>query len=131
MPLLFKHIPAGASSLQMIHYGQTKKWGRFAQFDYGFMENLRRYGYVDPPDYRLHNVTVPIILHYSLNDRLAAKVDVLKLHSKLRNAHLKEVKHPKFNHADFVWAKTVETLLYNDVLDLFNRSDAGENVTVS
>lgn len=131
MPLIFKHFPAGTGSMAIIHYGQSKKSGRFAQFDHGFMNNLHRYGTFDPPDYGLHNVTVPIILHYGLNDRLAATVDVLKLHTELKNSHLREVQHPKFNHADFVWAKDVETILYNDVIDFFKRSDAGENFIVS
>lgn len=129
-PLLFKHIPAGVSSVPMIHYGQSKKSGRFAHFDYGFTTNLQRYGTFDPPAYNLRNISVPIILHYSLNDRLAAKMDVLKLHRQLKNSHLREVPHPKFNHNDFVWAKRVETILYGDVLDFIERSDAGESFLV-
>lgn len=125
-----KHTPAGSSTAQVIHYGQGMKSHRFAQFDYGTVTNLRRYLSRRPPAYPLSQIDSPIILHYSLNDWMAAKVDVLELAKHLRHAHLDEVDHPRFNHLDFVWAKNIKELLYNKIINKMARSDAGESFLV-
>lgn len=56
LPIVLGHIPAGASTNQMIHYGQGVRSGRFRKFDYGWIGNLKMYGQRDPPDYNLANV---------------------------------------------------------------------------
>lgn len=58
LPVILGHVPAGASTQQMVHYGQEVRSGHFRQFDYGKMENLRRYKSLYPPDYNLKNIRV-------------------------------------------------------------------------
>lgn len=56
LPIVLGHIPAGASTNQMIHYGQGVRSGEFRQYDHGFFGNLRKYGQRHPPSYNIENV---------------------------------------------------------------------------
>ncbi|XP_069680361.1 lipase 3-like [Periplaneta americana] len=73
IPVFLGHTPAGSSTKVINHYSQMVKSGRFRQYDYGKMENKRRYGSASPPEYKLHNVKVPVSLHYSDHDALSPR----------------------------------------------------------
>lgn len=47
--------------------------GKFQQFDYGYLENLERYGQTEPPQYDLSKVTSPVALFYANNDWLVSE----------------------------------------------------------
>lgn len=127
MPIVLKNTPAGAAVGQIAHYGQGMRSARFSQFDHGLIGNLRRYGSRHPPNYRLGNIRCPVNLAYSLNDLMAAVVDVHHLYELLPNVvSLYEVPHPKFNHLDFTWGLRVKELVYDHVIDVINRAENGE-----
>ncbi|CAG2069035.1 unnamed protein product, partial [Timema podura] len=71
LPVLLGHIPAGASTNQMIHYSQGVNSAKFRQFSYGLIKNLATYGSLTPPDYDLSKITAPVFLHWSDNDLMA------------------------------------------------------------
>ena len=122
LPVILGHTPAGASTDQMIHYGQLIRSGRFRQYDHGAVTNLLRYGSLTPPRYNLNNVRAPVALHYSLNDWLAEPVDVHELFRGLGNCiggFL--VSDARFNHFDFLWAIDARSLVYRQVLDIMRR----------
>lgn len=128
LPKILRFTPAGAATKQLIHYGQGIRSNDFRQFDNGFIENLRRYGSRRPPAYPLNNVNAPVALHYSMNDYLAAVVDVQRLAAELPNVvHKRLVPHTHFNHLDFNWARGVEELLYNQVLELMKQADSANS----
>lgn len=119
IPVIMGHTPAGASTNQLIHYGQLIRSGYFRQYDYGMVANLVEYGSIKPPKYDLRQVKAPVALHYSQNDWLADTKDVQKLNAELGNvigSFL--VPHKKFNHLDFVWAIDARTLVYKKVVDI-------------
>lgn len=117
-----KNTPAGASVRQIIHYGQGMQSGRFAWYDLGVFQNLRRYGSRRPPSYRLHNVRAPVNLMYSLNDLLAAVVDVHALSDNLPNVvSLYEVPDRLFTHLDFQWGLNAKEQVYDHVIELIER----------
>jgi len=121
LPVILGHTPAGASTKQLLHYGQEVSSGHFRQYDYGMLDNLFVYGQFTPPDYDLRKVTAPVALHYSENDWLAAIVDVDQLASKLPNLLGKFlVPLPAFNHLDYLWAIDADTLVYNNVISQIN-----------
>lgn len=92
--------------------------GYFRQWDYGLIKNLKVYGTVYPPDYKLVNIFTPVYLFHGLNDYLAATEDVLKLHEELGNSHnLIIMKDPNFSHTDFTYGMDAKELIYNSVLD--------------
>nr|AOH73340.1 lipase 11 [Lygus lineolaris] len=117
MPLIAQQGPSGASVKQLDHFGQqTHNGGKFTMYDYGRSTNRKVYGSSSPPEYDLSKITVPIHLHYSLNDWLAGVESVEKLHRHLPQSKLVEVPLPAFNHLDFMWAKDVRPLLYDNMI---------------
>lgn len=119
LPVVFGHIPAGSSVKQFVHYGQEIDSGRFAKYDYGILENLKKYGSIDPPEYKLNLVTTSVHLFYSDNDWLSNPIDVDKLSKKLGNIpEMYKVPYKDFNHLDYLYAKDVKTLVYDRILNL-------------
>ncbi|XP_014469105.1 PREDICTED: lipase 3-like [Dinoponera quadriceps] len=122
LPVILGHLPAGASTKQFVHYAQLINSGKFRQFDYGFFGNLGIYNSITPPKYDLTKIHVPIALHYSTNDWLSNVRDVHQLYNELGNPLGKfRVPYEKFNHLDYLWAKDVDTLLYDKILSLMSR----------
>lgn len=120
-PVIFSHTPSGASMKQLYHYGQGVNSGKFRQYNHGILKNLHVYGSAEPPEYKLENVNAPVAILYSkYNDWLSAFEDVEKLIKRIQNVvELYEVPWEKFCHMDFLWAKDVDKLVYEKVLELF------------
>lgn len=122
LPVIMGHTPAGSSTKQFLHYAQSIRSGKFRKWDYGMFKNLKVYGSISPPKYDLGKVKAPVALHYSHNDWLAAETDVLKLYKYLGNPIGRFlVTDRQFNHLDYMWAKDVDTLVYNAVFSLMTR----------
>jgi lysosomal acid lipase/cholesteryl ester hydrolase len=64
------HLPGGASTGRVAHYGQLAGTPHFRRFDFGTKKNIAIYGHIIPPDYHLENITVPMFLHFSAQDGL-------------------------------------------------------------
>jgi hypothetical protein len=56
--------------MQMQHYIQLTKSGKFEQFDYGVAGNLIHYNLSTPPQYNLKRVIAPIYLYHASQDLL-------------------------------------------------------------
>lgn len=122
LPVILGHTPAGASTDQMVHYGQSIRSARFRQFDHGPISNMFEYNSITPPAYNLRNVDSPVALHYSLNDWLAEPIDVQQLMRELGNMQGGFItSDPRFNHFDFLWAIDVRRLVYDQVLAVMRR----------
>ncbi|XP_055677535.1 lipase 3-like [Lutzomyia longipalpis] len=117
LPVINGHSPAGASTRQMIHFGQVTRHRIFRQYDHGPAMNQIIYGQLVPPLYNLHLISSPVFLYHSFNDWLAAPEDVDLLHRRLPNVRVKHlVSMMEFNHLDFVWAINQRTLLHEHVI---------------
>ncbi|CAK9817774.1 Lipase 3 [Anthophora plagiata] len=118
LPTIAQYDPAGASTGQFIHYAQLINSGKFCKYDYGLVENLKKYGKVQPPDYNLANIKIPVYLHYGSNDVMVDTEDLSKLYKLLPNAQKFLVPFKYFAHLDFLWGKHVNSWVYNKVLSL-------------
>lgn len=122
IPTVLAHTPAGASSKTLIHYAQEiHNEGRFQQFDYGSLGNMKQYGTAKPPEYKLTKITLPIALLSAENDWLSGDGDVTRLYVQLANPidhYIVPLKD--FNHIDFLWAIDAPTLVYNKLLHLMD-----------
>ncbi len=69
-------------SSTLIHYGQEVASGKFQSFDFGKLKNLKKYGSLNPPEYKLNIVKVPVAAYWSQNDLLcenSVKIDTTGL----------------------------------------------------
>lgn len=122
LTLMLAHTPAGCSTRQVTHYAQLTLTGEFQQFDFGEERNMKEYNQSTPPSYNLKNVTVPVSLHYSDNDRLAPYKNVKFIAEKLPNLiGLFRVPFKMFNHIDFMWGNDARYLVYSQALKILNK----------
>lgn len=70
LPHIVGHFPAGNSFNTIEHYIQIFQSGKFRQYDYGRAKNILIYNSVEPPDYNLTSITLPIALFYGPGDLL-------------------------------------------------------------
>ncbi|XP_029163316.1 lipase 3-like [Nylanderia fulva] len=70
LPLIMNHVPSGASYKTWLHYVQGIESRKFRSYDYGREKNLLMYNSVEPPEYDLSKITVPIFMFYGNNDWL-------------------------------------------------------------
>lgn len=104
-----------------MHFGQEVRSGHFREFDFGYIENLRRYKHFSPPDYNLSNIRAPIALYFAYDDWLADLKDVEKLSNLLPNViNNYLIPHERFNHLDFLYGVDVQHLLNDKILNTMN-----------
>ncbi|XP_065085043.1 lipase 3-like [Ochlerotatus camptorhynchus] len=120
MASITESFPAGGSIRQFTHFIQAFHSGRFAQYDYGRAENLKRYGSSTPPSYALDRITAPVALYFGANDLFLTLKDANRLADSLPNVVLKHL-HPnaKWNHIDFIYSIYAHRV-YRRVLDLIH-----------
>ncbi|KOX72951.1 Lipase 3 [Melipona quadrifasciata] len=116
VPAMIDHIieQTKQEKIFMVSHSQ----GNFRKFDYGLSGNIEIYNDINPPDYNLGNILLPVYLHYATNDTIADVQDVLELYEVLPNAQKLLVQYDLFAHLDFVWGEDANTLVYNEVLSL-------------
>lgn len=120
LPVIFGHVPSGSAAKQFAHYGQEIVSGEFRQYDYGKLENFRRYGSWDPPRYNVTHISTPVSLFYSEGDWLAQPADVDTLAGQLPNVvDVYKIPLERFNHVDFLYAKDVKILINERLMKLF------------
>lgn len=119
IPVIFGHMPSGASINQIVHYLQNMMSHSFQKYDYGEAKNREVYGSRKPPKYAVEKITAPIALFFSDNDWLCDVEDIKILKRKLPNViDFYQVPFKKFNHADYLWAMDSKRLVYGRILEL-------------
>ncbi|KMQ82709.1 lipase 3, partial [Lasius niger] len=79
LPVILGHFPASTSTKTLLHFTQEIQSGKFCRYDYGREKNFLIYNSVEPPDYNVTSITVPIALFYSDGDLMFASVGVYSL----------------------------------------------------
>ncbi|EAT35487.1 AAEL012340-PA [Aedes aegypti] len=117
VPILIGHTPAGAATKQVVHFAQGMRSHLFRRYDFGKIKNLAVYGTPQPAEYNVTDISAPIMMYYGLNDYLAEPKDVLRLSGMFRNLEgCKQMAIDSFNHLDFLMARDVRRLLYDEVI---------------
>ncbi|XP_065225606.1 gastric triacylglycerol lipase-like [Planococcus citri] len=123
LPVISNNFPAGTSCKNMIHFSQLISSGTFAQFNYERAENMKRYGSYIPPKYKINKIRVPMRFYYSDNDLLSTPLDTKLLYQNIaKPLGLKRVNLDKFSHIDFLWAKDINRLLNDEIIEFINNS---------
>ncbi|XP_037070287.1 lipase 3-like [Pollicipes pollicipes] len=117
LPQIFAHVPAGVGTRVEQQFAQHISSGRFQRFDYGKKRNLAIYGQRKPPLYFPELVTVPVVLMWGKNDKMADKRDVAALAARLPNlVSSRPVAWPLWQHLDFLWGIDAHRLVYQRIL---------------
>lgn len=120
LPVFTCKSPADFSWGQFTQYAQLAKFDEFQKYDYHWLINLAKYGQLTPPAYDITKITAPTALFYSDSDVTTNIIDIQRLKSKLFSL-VYEQRLPAslgFNHLDYVWAKDVRQIVYNDLINL-------------
>uniref|UniRef100_A0A182KA90 Lipase n=1 Tax=Anopheles christyi TaxID=43041 RepID=A0A182KA90_9DIPT len=116
---ILANTPAGCSLYQLLHFGRNYLAKSFQLYDYGPVENFKRYRASVPPEYPLGNVTAPIVLYYSVGDNFVPAEDVEELAESLPNVvHKHRIELRKFNHIDFLFDANAHRLYRTVVASL-------------
>lgn len=116
LPVIMRHLPAGASARQIKQYAQAVAHRDFTKYDFGAEINQRVYGSPQPPKYDMKMVRTPVALYYSEEDWLAHPQDVERLAKELPQvADTKKVEH--FSNMDFLFSKNAPEIVYNRLID--------------
>ncbi|CAG9858941.1 unnamed protein product [Phyllotreta striolata] len=120
VPVVVANYPAGASTRQIVHYGQEVKSKKFRMFDYGIY-NVDHYTN-GPPDYDLTRIETDMYLLYSSNDWLAAKVDVEHFYDQLLHSKVKyNIPIDTWNHLDYLFGNDAPKVVYKKVLEILSK----------
>lgn len=106
------HFPAGASSKQLWHFGQEIHCNYF-----GAAMNLPHPFCQQPlPRFNLSPITTSLSLFYSSGDPHTHQIDIESLQRSLPNAKLVTTEIYNYNHMDFLWGISAETLVYDPLI---------------
>ena len=98
--------PHGQSVQPMFHVAQLHVTGKedyFTKFDYKSTEkNMRKYGSVKPPSYKMDQITADIALYYGDQDRYITEENMELLRNKLCNAKVESTVLKDWGHGTFV-----------------------------
>lgn len=110
--VMLGHYPAGTSKKVLDHFYQFLERKTFSQYDYGAIQNFLKYGSMNPPDYPLSKVSLPVLILTALNDNLSTVEDAYLLKRELPNvAYFHVMDRKEFNHIDYVVAKNIDVYL--------------------
>lgn len=112
-----KYFPAGASSKQFIHFAQMIISGKLQSFDHQ-ENNIKKYGRITPPEYKLFKIKTPIAIFYGTTDHLVSVKDVENLARDLTNV-VGLFKLEGYNHVDFQYANNIFKKINSKVIRIF------------
>lgn len=100
--------------MQLRHFRQGIKSGQFRRYDHK-MKNQQYYNALEPPNYLLANIRVPIHLYHAAGDILISRVD-----SDVLRSMIPTVKDYKvignWRHYDFIYSKHARGVVYKDIM---------------
>lgn len=118
------HEPSGTSSRNIHHFGQGVNTQEFRAYNFPTREeNLAMYGSEEPPEYKLEEVTCPVLLFWGQKDWMAQPRGVAAIAAKLpRLIDSVKVADEKWNHLDFMWGQDAPTLLFPQILEAMKQT---------
>ena len=116
----FTHIPSGSGYKNQLHFAQIINSAQFARYDFGRIENQKKYNQSTPPSYNLGGINgVPIAIFGGNSDLLVSVTDVDWLNEQLGETPVWYKQYP-LGHMSFAIAKDMSWFKI-DVLNLINK----------
>ncbi|XP_028159387.1 lipase 1-like [Ostrinia furnacalis] len=119
---IYGHFPGGTSLKVFDHLIQVARSKKFARYDYGFLENLKVYKRLNPPEFDLKKVRMKSALFVGEQDFLGTVEDAELLRASLPNVvHYQVLPYKKFNHVDFFWGRYMTENFYPYLLEVIDK----------
>jgi len=118
-PMFISNEPSGQSYRTFVYYAQMINSGKTQLYDYGRVENKKRYGTYEPPLVPLQNISIPVALFSGSLDGLADPVDVANLSAELGDRVVFQ-KEYLLDHFSFAIAKDM-SWFSTDAVNLLNQ----------
>ena len=83
---------------------------------------MKHYGQATPPEYDLSKVNAKMIIFYGDMDLVYNKDDALLTIDKLGSNVVATENLPAFNHLDFVFGKSANTMVYDKIINHLKKS---------
>ena len=120
---IFLYEPGGTSVQNMKHWLQIHKAKRVQKYDFGVLENIKKYGQPTPPIYDLKKMkkySIPSIMTISDADPFANPQDTLDFIDNIENKNIVNILSlTNYNHIDYFWADSAITEIFPKVLNFF------------
>ncbi|XP_075163685.1 lipase 3-like [Haematobia irritans] len=119
LPELLRTHPSVGSIRQINHFSQMVLTCQLRAYDFGPIDNMRRYGRSLPPSYNVANVhpETPIEMYFSDSDFMSTIPDLARLYKIIgRRARWHEFKY-KYSHLDLAMGLYIKKCLYDCILD--------------
>ena len=117
---IFLYEPGGTSVQNMQHWLQIHKAKRVQKYDFGVLENIKKYGQPTPPIYDLKKMkkySIPSIMTISDADPFANPQDTLDFINNIENKNIVNILSlTNYNHIDYFWADSAITEIFPKVL---------------
>ena len=124
LPIITSGFPAGTSLKDARFFMDEMISGRFGRYDYGWIENMKIYGSLEPPEYDMNKITNhDIYIMRGAHDILSNKFDVSKLVRKLGNRLREdiEIDGPGWGHVAVQWAKDTAKYLNTPLIKILDQ----------
>ena len=120
---IFLYEPGGTSVQNLQHWLQIHKAKRVQKYDFGVLENIKKYGQPTPPIYDLKKMkkySIPSIMTISDADPFANPQDTLDFIDNIENKNIVNILSlTNYNHIDYFWADSAVTEIFPKVLNFF------------
>jgi pimeloyl-ACP methyl ester carboxylesterase len=120
---IFLYEPGGTSLQNMKHWIQIHKAKRAQKYDFGLLENIKKYGQPTPPIYDLKKMkkySIPSLMTTSDADPFANPQDTLDFIDNIENKNIVNILSlTNYNHIDYFWADSAITEIFSKVLNFF------------
>ena len=104
----------------MKHWIQIHKAKRAQKYDFGTLENIRKYGQPTPPIYdlkKMRKYSIPSLMTTSDADPFANPQDTLDFIENIENKNIVNLLNlTNYNHIDYFWADSAITEVFPKVL---------------
>ncbi|XP_065309604.1 lipase lipl-1-like [Dermacentor albipictus] len=123
IPVYIAHQPAGTSTKNIVHYAKNYRAKNFNRYDYGFLENQKRYGQATPPQFPLENIRSRIGLFRGPSDRLADPTDIDDLVKRIGKVVALNYNVPQqtFQHLDFVLGSNATGIVHEPMIQFVSK----------
>ena len=122
---IFLYEPGGTSVQNMKHWIQIYKAKKVQKYDFGILDNLKKYHQVTPPVYDINKMkgySIPSLMTISDADPFANPQDTLDFIENIENKSIVNILSlSNYNHIDYFWADSAIEEVFPKVMNFLDQ----------